>query len=769
MGANLQDACEKNKTQRIRTWNVRTMLKTGKLENIKIEMKRLDIYILGLCEIRWPDNGDLCSDDIRVIHTNSTKGQARVGIALNKKWGKRVTNVVTYSSRLCLVKMESTPNINLAIIQVYMSTSKTDDEEVEEVYAGIEELMKHTKPHDNVIIMGDFNAIVGEGREGREVGDFGLGKRNTRGESVVEFCRENGMIITNTRFQNPKRRIYTWKMPGDIARYQIDYILLKNRFKKQVKFCKTYPSADCDSDHNIVIAKCELRYKKPQRTKVQQDNYNIRLLKRAEVVEEYGRYMDIKYQKQNVDDTLNKKKAWIGKEIVKLIDERRKYKNNNTREGQQKYRQLRNQVNREARKAKEEWLEQQWSEIDEMFKANKIDYAYHKIQQFVGKRKRNVTNIRDKIGQLLVDDEDIIKRWKEYIEELYEGEILEEITTNEKKSKLPILRLEFELALYDLKQNKAPGTDNITAELLQCASMKIKDALYQLTKDIYEKGDVPDDYCESIIVTIPKKSGANSCEQFRTLSLLTYVSKILTKIINRRIEGKVEQYLKNDQYGFRRQKGTREAILGITYLAFIDLEKAFDKVNWNKMLHILREIGIEKHDLRIIHSLYKNQKACIKKGEITTNVQIKKGVRQGCTLSPPLFNCYIEKVINIVKAKLTRLNIGIKIGGQIVSMIRFADDIVVIAESEGDIQRAAEEMDEMLRTSEMKINSKETNILVCARDPKVRTDVYIGNQKLEQVEEMVYLGSKITYDGKSVHEIKQRIAIAIIAFSKKHK
>jgi len=100
-----------------------------------------------------------------------------------------------------------------------MPMSKADDEELEEVYAGIEELLKHTKPHDNVIIMGDFNDIVGEGREGREVGDFDLGKRNARGERVVEFCRENGMIITNIRFQNPKRRIYTWKMPGDIARY----------------------------------------------------------------------------------------------------------------------------------------------------------------------------------------------------------------------------------------------------------------------------------------------------------------------------------------------------------------------------------------------------------------------------------------------------------------------------------------------------------------------------------------------------------------------
>lgn len=71
-----------------------------------------------------------------------------------------------------------------------------------------------------------------------------------------------------------------------------------------------------------------------------------------------------------------------------------------------------------------------------------------------------------------------------------------------------------------MKQNKAPEIDDITAELLQCASTKIKDALYQLTQDIYEKGDVPDDYRKRVIVTILKKSGTNSREQFRTLSLL---------------------------------------------------------------------------------------------------------------------------------------------------------------------------------------------------------------------------------------------------------
>lgn len=190
--------------------------------------------------------------------------------------------------------------------------------------------------------------------------------------------------------------------------------------------------------------------------------------------------------------------------LVEIVYKDIKYKNNKITEGQQKYRQLRNQVNREARKSKQKCLEQQCDQIDELFKANKIDHANRKIQQFVGKRKQNSTNIRDKNGQLLVDNENMVKRWSEYLEELYDGKQLQELTVNKEGMKLHILRLEFELALSDLKQNKAPEADNIKAELLQCASKNIKYILYQLTRDIYEKGEVPDYYCKTIIVTIPK-------------------------------------------------------------------------------------------------------------------------------------------------------------------------------------------------------------------------------------------------------------------------
>lgn len=109
-----------------------------------------------------------------------------------------------------------------------------------------------------------------------------------------------------------------------------------------------------------------------------------------------------------------------------------------------------------------------------------------------------------------------------------------------------------------------------------------------------------------------------------------------------------------------------------------------------------------------------------------------------CTLSLPLFNCYIEKVINKVKIKLAKVNIGIIIGGETISTIRFAGDIVMIADCEANLQRTINEMDETFRASEMKMISAKTTIWICARNPKIKAEIYIDNQKLEQVNEMGY-------------------------------
>jgi len=162
-----------------------------------------------------------------------------------------------------MVKVLAEP-FNMVIVQIYLPTSGHDDEELDKMYEQLEELIERQKGSDNVIIMGDWNAVVGEGRDENEVGLYGLGQRNDRWDKLVEFCRNNKFMVTNTWFQQHIRRRYTWKKPGDIGhqRYQIDYILVRQQFRNGVKSSASYLGADIDSDHNLVAMKMRVKLKK---------------------------------------------------------------------------------------------------------------------------------------------------------------------------------------------------------------------------------------------------------------------------------------------------------------------------------------------------------------------------------------------------------------------------------------------------------------------------------------------------------------------------
>src|SRR6476619_642208 len=167
-----------------------------------------------------------------------------------------------------VVKVKADP-VDMVIVQAYLPTTDCEDEEVEKLYDQLEEILGKQKGTDNVIVMGDFNAVVGEGKEDRVVRKFGLEKRNDRGERLIEFCKSQNLVMTNTWFEQEKRRRYIWKRPGDLRRYQIDYILVRQRYRSSVKSSWSYPGADVDSDHNLVAMRLKLKWKKIPRKKQQ--------------------------------------------------------------------------------------------------------------------------------------------------------------------------------------------------------------------------------------------------------------------------------------------------------------------------------------------------------------------------------------------------------------------------------------------------------------------------------------------------------------------
>ena len=266
---------------------------------------------------------------------------------------------------------------------------------------------------------------------------------------------------------------------------------------------------------------------------------------------------------------------------------------------------------------------------------------------------------------------------------------------------------------------------------------------------------------------------------FRTTSLVTHASKIVLKILLSKTTGRqAKAYLGNDKFGFRRGCGTRDGIAVVRtlaersvehnkklYICYVDYEKAFDRVNWVKMMEIMRNIGVDWRDRRLIKNLYTQQSAYVRLGDWKSEAcMIGRGVRQGCTLSPLLFNLYDEAMMREATADV---DIGVKVGGYLVKSVRFADDKAVMARSVRGLQELMDNINRVTKDYGMKINVKKTKVMCISRKGGEKMKIYIDAQEVEQVKQFKYLGSVISEDGYCDQDLKSRIAMGKNAFMAK--
>ena len=187
----------------------------------------------------------------------------------------------------------------------------------------------------------------------------------------------------------------------------------------------------------------------------------------------------------------------------------------------------------------------------------------------------------------------------------------------------------------------------------------------------------------------------------------------MLNILHTRLKHYVNQEFSNVQAEFRKGKGTKDQIADLCWITekaskfqksiclyYVNYAKAF-----NKLWEALKEMGISDHLTFLLRNLYVGQEAAIWILYGTTNwLRIEKGVQQGCLSSPCLFKLYIEHIMR--NAGLEELQTIIKISGQNIANLRYADDTTLMAESKEELKKLLMRMKQQSEKSGLKLNIK---------------------------------------------------------------
>ena len=230
--------------------------------------------------------------------------------------------------------------------------------------------------------------------------------------------------------------------------------------------------------------------------------------------------------------------------------------------------------------------------------------------------------------------------------------------------------------------------------------------LHSICQQIWITQQWPQDWKRSVFIPIPKKGNAKECSNYCTIALISQASKVILKILQARLQQYSNYELPEIQVGFKKGRGTRDQIANIhwiiekvrefqknIYFCFIDYVKAFDCVDHHKLWKILQDMEIPDHLTCLLKNWCASQEATVRTGYRTTDwFQIRKGVRQGCILSPCLFNSHAEYIMRNVG--LDEAQAGIKIARRNINNFIYADDTTLTAESGEELKKLLMKLNE---------------------------------------------------------------------------
>ena len=312
-----------------------------------------------------------------------------------------------------------------------------------------------------------------------------------------------------------------------------------------------------------------------------------------------------------------------------------------------------------------------------------------------------------------------------------------------------------EQACNSLKLRKAVGVDLIPNEVLKQPALQ--EIMLNFMNSCFSYHTIPSAWQKAVISPIPKSASKDPYTplNYRGISLLSCVYKLYSRLINGRLSGRCESHdlLVDEQNGFRPDRACMDHVYVLssiirnrkcdnmpTFAAFIDMKKAFDWVDRDLLFYkIMKNFNITGKMYVAIVSLYSDSSACVKLNALRTDwFDISSGVKQGDTFSPTLFNMYLNDLATEIKL----LNAGVELDDCTISLLLYADDIVLIAPDEVSLQTQLNAVYQWCRRWHMLVNEDKTQIVHFRPAGSAATDfrfIY-GSHKLAIVNEYKYLG-----------------------------
>ena len=844
------------------SWNVRTLLDSKRhcarpSAIVARELDRYNIDIAALSETRVLGDTTFAENFDSGGYTFFLKGKPEgescyhgVGFAIRSKLLPSLQNKLPEGKNERLMIMNLPLNFcTLTIISAYAPTLARPQEDKEKFYDTLNALIKTVPSSHKLLLMGDFNARVGADYMSwdKVLGKHGVGLENSNGTLLLSLCAQNELIVTNTIFQQANRHKTTWMHPGTKQWHMIDYVITRQRDVKDIHHTRAMCGSCTWSDHRLVKCKLNLRSRvqRHRRRLTPVKKLNIDRLKSCQTREKLASDLRSAYETLDRPTNNSASENWaIFKNATYTVAEdvlgspARKHKdwfNENDpvinplltnlhglhlewiedRDNtvlKTAYKICKQQAQKSLRTMRDSWWKARAADLQNA--ADKRDYKsfYQGLKAVYGPHFKASPVIRSKEGVLLKDSTQIRDRWAEHFEGVlnqdsdFDMSVLDEIPQwdiNQSLAIEPTLE-EVEQSIKQLTSGKASGPDGIPPDVFKLGGPAIAEELHNLFTQIWEEGEVPQEFKDADMIHLYKNKGdIKCCDNHRGISLLCIAGKIFARLLLNRLFKHADNLgiIPESQCGFFPGRGTTDMTFAIRqlqekcrlhsedlYLLFIDLTKAFDTIDREALWAILDKIGCPRHFVGLIRSLHDGMKVIVRDGnDKSSPFDVTNGTKQGCVLAPTLFSIFFSLMLHIAFKNVTdgvdinsRFDRGLfnvntnhfkavtKVKHLTIRELLFADDCALAACSEETLQQLCDCFATAARRFGLTISINKTEAMYqpAPGNMYVPPVITIDGNPLKAVKKFKYLGSIVSYDSSMDAEITARIAKATSAFGR---